>query len=106
MQPQRRAVIKLKKLALQNFRGLENLEFAFHDRLAVVAGANGCGKTAMLEGVAMALSAFVSKLAGAGDPDNSGKTARLAAYPATVACDTSAPASASISIEAEIDGRR
>lgn len=44
----------LKKLKLHNFRCFEQMEIEFHDRLTVIVGANGAGKTTILEAAAVA----------------------------------------------------
>ena len=52
--------MKIKKVHIQGFRGIENLELDFCDPsgkpldLVVIAGANGSGKTSILEAVALA----------------------------------------------------
>ncbi len=48
----------LEKISLRNFRRLENLEVEFHPRTSVVVGANGAGKTMILEAAAVALGAL------------------------------------------------
>lgn len=48
--------MKLQKMTLQNFRCFENLEIDFDDRLTVLVGVNGSGKTALLEAARIALS--------------------------------------------------
>lgn len=51
----------LEQLKLQNFRCFENLEIEFHNRLTVLVGGNGVGKTAVMEGAAVAVGTlFVS----------------------------------------------
>lgn len=44
--------IKLKSLALNNFRGFSKLQFEFDDNLTVFIGENGSGKTTILDAVA------------------------------------------------------
>ena len=46
--------MNLKQLVLHNFRCFEKLEVEFHDRLTVIVGANGAGKTTVLEAAAVA----------------------------------------------------
>lgn len=46
--------MNLKKLVLHNFRCFEKLEVEFHDKLTVIVGANGAGKTTILEAAAVA----------------------------------------------------
>lgn len=46
--------MNLKRLVLHNFRCFEKLEVKFHDKLTVIVGANGAGKTTILEAAAVA----------------------------------------------------
>jgi len=52
--------IALASLSIQNFRGIESLELDFHgpdgdpNQIVVLAGPNGCGKTAVLEAALLA----------------------------------------------------
>ena len=54
--------IALARLSIQDFRGIESLELDFHgpdgnpNQLIVLAGPNGCGKTAVLEAGLLAAS--------------------------------------------------
>ncbi len=54
--------IALASLSIQDFRGIESLELDFHgpdgnpNQLVVLAGPNGCGKTAVLEAALLAAS--------------------------------------------------
>jgi len=40
--------MKLDQLHLHNFRCFGDLDVTFHDKLTVVVGANGAGKTAII----------------------------------------------------------
>lgn len=53
--------MKFKKLALQNFRGIRNLDLGFHDRLTVLLGSNGSGKTSILDAIAIGLSQWQAR---------------------------------------------
>jgi len=55
----------LKKVTLTNFRCFQKLEVELHPRLTVLVGENGAGKTAILDGVAAALSRVVRYLSSA-----------------------------------------
>ncbi len=57
--------MRIKQLHLKNFRGFDELTIAFPlSNIAVFAGINGSGKSSILDGIAMFLSRFVSKLTG------------------------------------------
>lgn len=44
----------LQSLKLHNFRCFQNMEMEFHEKLTVLVGGNGTGKTAVMEGAAIA----------------------------------------------------
>lgn len=48
----------IEKLRLKNFRGFEQLCVEFSPRFNVIIGDNGSGKTALLDGLAVAVSSF------------------------------------------------
>lgn len=54
----------LKKLALHNFRCFEDVEINFHKNLTLIVGANGAGKTSIMEGAAIAMSSLFVKMDG------------------------------------------
>ena len=54
----------IQKLVLKNFRCLENLDIKLHPNLAVSVGANGSGKTSIMEGAAIAVSTIFVKMDG------------------------------------------
>ncbi len=54
--------LKLRDIQLKNFRLFEEVKVNFDDKLTVLIGENGAGKTALLEGVAKALNAVVLRL--------------------------------------------
>lgn len=51
--------MKIQSLQLKNFRCFKNESIQFHDRLTVLVGVNGSGKTAILEAIAMILGGVV-----------------------------------------------
>jgi predicted ATP-binding protein involved in virulence len=57
--------MRLKKVALKNFRCFDSLELELHPRLTVIVGENGAGKTAILDALASALSPVVTQLSSA-----------------------------------------
>lgn len=54
--------LKLRDIKLHNFRLFDKVEINFDDKLTVLIGENGAGKTALLEGVAKALNVFTEKM--------------------------------------------
>lgn len=48
----------LRSLSLRNFRCYDHVELGFHKRMTVLVGLNGRGKSAILDGVELALSAL------------------------------------------------
>lgn len=53
----RSEAMRIDKLRLTNFRAFEDVELELDPQLTVLVGRNGAGKTAILEGLALALSA-------------------------------------------------
>lgn len=45
----------LKKLILHNFKCFEEIDIDFDEKLTVIVGSNGAGKTSILEGAAIAI---------------------------------------------------
>lgn len=54
----------IRELTLQNFRGFDNIKVIFHPNLTVIVGANGSGKTSIMEGAAIAISTMFVKMDG------------------------------------------
>ena len=53
--------MRIKRIALDNFRCFEHIETTFEDNLTVFVAANGQGKTAILEAVKYLLGVFISR---------------------------------------------
>ena len=54
----------IQELKLKNYRCFPELFLSFHDRLTVLVAPNGGGKTAVLDGIAIALRLFVDTMEG------------------------------------------
>ena len=52
----------IKKIELNNFKGIDSLSFNFDKRVNVLIGENGVGKSSILFGLAMALSRFIGRM--------------------------------------------
>lgn len=61
--------MKLKKLTLTNFRCYENFEIEFNEKLNVIVAENGAGKTTILDAIAIAYGAMLTRF-----PKVKGKT--------------------------------
>ncbi|MCL2124493.1 MAG: AAA family ATPase [Oscillospiraceae bacterium] len=51
--------MRIHELYLKNFRGFADREFKFHERLTLIVGENGSGKTSLLEGLCVALGGWL-----------------------------------------------
>ena len=51
--------MKIQRLYLKNFRGFAEQEFKFQDRLTLIVGENGSGKTSLLEALSVALGGWL-----------------------------------------------
>lgn len=60
--------MKLKKLELHNFRCFEDTEIEFNDNLNVIVGANGAGKTTILEAAVIAVGTILYSIDGITNP--------------------------------------
>lgn len=56
--------MKILELTMENFHGFEKRYINFSERFTVLVGDNGSGKTAVLDGLAVALGSFLSGLNG------------------------------------------
>lgn len=55
--------MQIHSLTLRNFRGFEEAKVTFDPSMTVLVGENGAGKTAVLEGLALALGQVVEHVA-------------------------------------------
>ena len=54
----------LKSMTLHNFRCFSDLEIEFNNRLTVLVGSNGAGKTTVLEAATVAAGTLISAMDG------------------------------------------
>lgn len=54
--------MKVKKLILKNFRRFSDFDITFDKQLTVLVARNGAGKSSVLDGVAISLGAFLTRL--------------------------------------------
>ena len=59
-------MIKLDSIKLKNYKGFNALDLNFDQKLTVIAGVNGAGKSSILDALAMMLSWVVSRIKHAG----------------------------------------
>lgn len=59
----RGSAMRIDKLRLQNFRGFQDFELELHPEVTLLVGRNASGKTGVLEGLAVALGAWLSAFA-------------------------------------------
>ncbi len=62
--------MKIDKIELHNFRSAENLTINFDDKVNVLVGVNGAGKTTILEAIAISLSWLVNRIQNANGRGN------------------------------------
>ena len=70
----------LEKLQLQNFRCFKDVEINFHKKMTIIVGANGAGKSSIMEGAAIAVSSLFIKMDGLPAKKIDKGQARLEAY--------------------------
>lgn len=95
--------MKIKKITLRNYKCFERIEVDFHDRLTVIVGNNGSGKSSILDGVAVSLGTMFTGLDGLSGMSISKKDARLKAYPMGETEDIQAQYPVEITAEGMID---
>lgn len=54
----------ISRIGIKNFKGIQKAEFEFSDSVNLIIGNNGCGKTSVLEAVAVALGGFLAGIDG------------------------------------------
>lgn len=97
--------MKIQRIQLNNYRCFENIEIDFHDSLTVLVGNNGAGKTAVLEGITVALGTLFTGLDGLSGISINKKDARLKAYQMGESEDVQAQYPVDIIAEGDVDGK-
>lgn len=95
----------LKNLTLNNFKCFEDLTLKFNEKLTVIVGVNGSGKTSILEGAAIALSTMFIPLQGLKSIGINKTYARLKSYSIGSINDSQSQYPVTISAKAEINGQ-
>lgn len=72
--------VKISKVTLKNYRCFKNIEVYFHEKLTVIVGSNGSGKTSILEGTAVSIGTMFTGLDSVAGINIGKKDARLEAY--------------------------
>ena len=57
-------VMEFKRVVIQNFKGIENMELTFFPGVNLILGENGVGKTSVLEAMTIAFGDFFNGIAG------------------------------------------
>lgn len=70
----------LKTLKLHNFRKFEDLEISFNEKLTVLIGTNGVGKTTILDAAAVAVGSLFTALNGVVGPSIKSRDAHVKAF--------------------------
>lgn len=72
--------MKIKKVTLKNYKCFEKIEVDFHDKLTVIVGNNGSGKSSILDGVVVSLGTMFTGFDGLNGVSISQKDVHLKAY--------------------------
>ena len=95
----------IRSIVLKNYRCFDNIEINFHEKLTVIVGDNGSGKTSILEGIAVSLGTMFIGLDGRVGVSIFKKDARLKAYLMGESEDIQAQYPVEITAMGDIDGQ-
>lgn len=94
----------LKKISLENFKCFEKTEIELQKKLTLLVGANGAGKTSVLDGIAIALSTMFTSFDGSKALNITKESAHLKAYKIGSTDNVQSQYPVRISAWANIDG--
>ena len=97
--------MKIKKVTLKNYKCFEKIEVDFHDKLTVIVGNNGSGKSSILDGVAVSLGTMFTGFDGLNGVSISQRDAHLKAYQMGESEDIQAQYPVEITAEGVIDAK-
>ena len=97
--------MRIEHVNFRNYRCFEDLDIDFHNRMTVIVGTNGSGKTSVLEGTVVALGTFFSEMDGLRDISLTKKDVRLKAYAMGEADDVQLQYPVSIAARGSIEGQ-
>jgi predicted ATP-binding protein involved in virulence len=92
--------MKLHSIKLKNFRSHRDLQLPLHEKLTVIVGNNGSGKTSVLDGIMLALAPILTRL----PFDKKAKVATLAASDIRLTGEDTRAAFVRIDVSAEHHG--
>lgn len=95
----------IKNIALKNYRCFEDIKVNFHDKLTVIVGDNGSGKTSILEAITVSLGTMLIGLDGQVGVSINKKDARLKAYSMGESEDVQSQYPVEITAIGDIDGQ-
>ncbi len=92
----------IKSITLKNFRLYEEIKINFNEKLSVIVGGNGAGKTTVMEGIAIALSTLFIKMDGLSSKNIDKSQVRLKSFSVGSTTDMQAQYPVVISAEAAV----
>ena len=99
--------MKIKRLSLKNFRCYDDLNIEFEDKLTVIVGENGKGKSAIFDGIVVGLASYLDAFGGVVRKLKKTDVRRVPIYDASnkniVSMDKKLPVT--FSLEAEAEGK-
>lgn len=98
--------MRLNHLTLENYRLFKSVTIDFHDRLTVLVGDNGVGKTSILEGAAVAVGTLFTKLDGIPGARIRKSDAHLKSFPLGSSDDVQPQYPVKISADGSIGGNQ